>query len=70
MTKDRHQARQARLVAVVLTGTMVVWMAAQWLGAQLGWQTRFVFLFDFAALAAFVWALLVTYRLWRARHDN
>jgi hypothetical protein len=67
---DRHLARQARLVALVLAGTMVLWMAAQWLGGQFGWQSRYVFLFDFAALAAFVWSLIVTYRLWRARRDN
>ncbi len=41
---------------------MVLWMAAQWLGGQLGWESRFVFLFDFAALAAFAWSLIVTYQ--------
>ena len=63
-------ARQARLVALVLAGTMVLWMVAQWLGGKLGWETRFVFLFDFAAMAAFAWSLVVTYRLWRARQDK
>jgi len=29
-----------------------------------------VFLFDLAALAAFVWALVVTTRIWRARRSN
>ena len=68
--RDHHLAVQARLVALVIAGTMVAWIGAQWLGGQLGWQTRFVFLFDLAALAAFVWALVVTYRIWRARQDN
>jgi hypothetical protein len=68
--RDQHLAGQARLVALVIAGTMVAWIAAQWLGGQLGWQTRFVFLFDLAALAAFFWALVVTYRIWRARQDN
>ena len=68
--RDQHLARQARLVALVIAGTMVAWIGAQWLGGQLGWQTRFVFLFDLAALAAFFWALVVTYRIWRARQDN
>jgi len=62
--------RQARIVAVVLAVTMVVWLGAQWLGGQLGWPVRFVFLFDLAALAAFVWALVVTYRIWRARRES
>ncbi|MDR0809919.1 MAG: DUF5337 domain-containing protein [Gemmobacter sp.] len=63
----RLPAREARLVAFVIAGTMVLWMGAQWLGGRLGWETRFVFLFDLAALAAFVWALVVTYQIWR-RH--
>ena len=61
------RAAQARLVAIVLAATMVLWMGAQWLGGQLGWETRLVFLFDFAALAAFLWAMVVTYQIWRGR---
>ena len=48
----------------------VLWLAAQWLGPALGLPGRYAFLFDMAALAAFVWALVVTYRIWRARRDN
>lgn len=62
----RHAA-QMRLVATVLVVTMVLWMGLQWLGGEMGWQGRFVFLFDFAALAAFFWALVVTYQIWRGR---
>ncbi len=65
--KDQRQAVQARTVALVLAGTMVLWMGAQWLGGRMGWDTRYVFLFDFAALAAFLWALVVTYQIWRGR---
>ncbi|MEM8554997.1 MAG: DUF5337 domain-containing protein [Pseudomonadota bacterium] len=65
--RDRLAARKARLVALVMVGTMVIWMAAQLLGGALGLPSRFVFLFDFAALAAFIWSLVVTYQLWRAR---
>ncbi len=67
---EQALAGQARLVAIVIAATMVLWMGAQWLGGQFGWQSRFVFLFDLAALAAFVWALVVTYRIWRRRRDN
>ena len=67
-----HQAKQARLVAIVLVATMVLWMGAQYIGGKLGWEARFVFLFDLAALAAFFWALVVTWRIWRrqARQDK
>ena len=63
-------ARQARLVAFVIAGTMILWMGAQYLGGQMGWETRFVFLFDLAAMAAFFWALVVTYGIWRKRRGN
>ena len=63
-------ARQARLVACVIAGTMILWMGAQYLGGQMGWETRFVFLFDLAAMAAFFWALVVTYGIWRKRRGN
>ena len=64
---DVRRARQARLVGIVLAVTMFLWMGAQLLGGQLGLETRFVFLFDLAAIAAFVWALVVTYQIWRGR---
>jgi hypothetical protein len=67
--EDVARARQARLVAVVLGATMVLWMAAQWLGRQMGWEARFAFLFDMMAMAAFVWSLIVTMRLWRKRRE-
>ncbi len=64
---NRALARKSRLVAIVLVATILAWMGAQLLGGVAGLPTRFVFLFDFAALAAFVWALVVTYQIWRAR---
>ncbi|SFP70464.1 hypothetical protein SAMN04488047_11130 [Tranquillimonas alkanivorans] len=67
---DRALARQARLVAIVIAAVMILWMAGQWLGGELGLPARFVFLFDLLALAGFVWALIVTYQIWRKRRDN
>ena len=40
--KERQLARQARLVAVVFAMTIVLWMAGQWLGGELGWEVRYV----------------------------
>ncbi len=64
---DRHLSRQVRLVALVIAGTAVLWVGAQWLGGRMGWETRFAFLFDLGAIAAFVWAMFVTYQIWRKR---
>lgn len=61
------RARQARTVGIVLAATILLWLGGQWLGGQMGWDTRYVFLFDFAAIAGFVWALVVTYQIWRGR---
>lgn len=63
--EDMRLAKEARLVAVVIALTMILWLGAQWLGGKAGWETRFVFLFDLAALAAFIWAMVVTWRIWR-----
>lgn len=70
MLRDpQHGGRQVRLVAFVIAGTMLLWMGAQYVGGQMGWPVRFVLLFDLAALAAFIWALVVTYRIWRQRRS-
>ncbi|WP_372603595.1 DUF5337 family protein [Actibacterium sp.] len=68
--KQQAQARQGRMVALVMAGTVLVWMAAQWLGGELGLPARYAFLFDFAALAALLWALVVTYQIWRNSREN
>ena len=64
---DVRRARQARLVGIVLAVTIILWMGAQLVGGQLGLEARYAFLFDLAAIAAFVWALVVTYQIWRGR---
>ncbi|RMH52576.1 MAG: hypothetical protein D6686_02245 [Alphaproteobacteria bacterium] len=68
MTGDRRDAarRQARLAAVVIFLTFPAWMLASWLGGKAGLEPRFAFLFDFAALGAFLWAMIVLWRAWRA----
>lgn len=60
-------ARQTRLVALVIAGTMLLWMAGQQIGAELGLPLKYTFLLDLAALAGFIWAMIVTYQIWRAR---
>lgn len=68
--KDRELARQARLVSVVIAGTMILWMLAQVIGGQLGLEDRYVFLFDLFALAGFTWALVATWQIWRKRRGE
>ncbi len=68
--QDMETAKQARMVALVLVATVVLWLGASFLGGKLGWETRYAFLFDLAALAAFFWTMVVTYRIWRKRRSN
>lgn len=62
-----NTARQTRLVALVIAGTMLLWMAGQQIGFELGLPLKYTLLLDLAALAGFIWAMVVTYKIWRAR---
>jgi len=67
---DRRLIRQIRLASIVMAAAMVLWMGARCLGGRLGWPARLAFLFDLAAIAALVWALVVTYWVWKAQRDQ
>lgn len=62
-------ARGGRVVALVIAGTMLLWLLANWAGPRLGLHPTYAILFDLAALAAFFWALVATWRIWR-RHAS
>ena len=59
--------KQARQAAIVIFATMLIWVGAQVIGGQLGLPAKYAFLFDMMAGAAFVWALVVLLRVWRAK---
>lgn len=66
--QELAQARRARLIGIVIAGTAILWLAFQWLA--FGLSARIALLVDFAAMAAFVWALVNVYWLWRARREE
>ena len=68
--RDASLSRQARVASIVIALTMVIWMAAQWIGGKIGLEPRYVFLFDLAALAGLAWALIVTWQVWRKQRDS
>lgn len=70
MTRVQREGAQAGRVAVVLVVAMIAWLAVQWLGGRLGLPVALAFAADLAALAAFVWSLVETYRIWRARRES
>ncbi|MCF3972432.1 DUF5337 family protein [Paracoccus salsus] len=64
-----HDSGQMRLAAVVIAVAMVTWIAVQWLGSHYGLASKWAYLADLAAIGAFVWSLVVTWRIWRRRNN-
>ncbi len=62
--EDRAAARTGRMVALVIAGTMILWIGGQWVGGWMGLDPSYAFLFDLAALAALFWSIVVLARLW------
>jgi hypothetical protein len=65
--KDTDMARKGRTVSLVIAGTLIVWMLLQVIGPMIGLAGRYALLFDFAALAALIWAFVNIYQIWRMR---
>lgn len=62
--------KQVRIASIVIFVTFPLWMGVTWLGGKIGLETRYVFLADLAALAAFFWALVVLFQVWRKRQRD
>jgi len=58
---------QIRIASIVIIVTMALWMGLSYIGGLIELEARFAFLFDLAALAAFLWALIVLFNAWRTR---
>ncbi|MEP5732506.1 MAG: DUF5337 domain-containing protein [Sulfitobacter sp.] len=68
--RDTALAKKGRLVGLVIAFTMVLWLVANFAGPAMGVPLRFALLVDFAALAAFFWAMVVIYQMWQARQSE
>ena len=68
--QDQEIARKGRHVALVIAGAMVIWFGTGLLGASLGLPGRYALLFDFAALAALIYAFVNIYQIWRLRRQS
>ncbi len=62
--------RKARTASIVICCTAVLWLGLQLFAQQLNLAGRYAFLFDFAALAALFWAMVVLYQVRRARTEQ
>ncbi len=69
-SKDRALAKKGQTVGLVIAITMVLWLIANLAGPQLGMPGRYAFLFDFAALGALIWAMVVIFQMWQSRQAD
>lgn len=68
--QQRGMGGDARMVALVIAIAALLWVGVQWLAERGGWNVRYVLLADLAAGAAFIWALVVTWRIWRRQQPR
>lgn len=71
MSADRDEAlaRRGRVVAVVIACAGLAAIFAPAIVQGTGLPQRYEFLIYLGAMAAFVWALVATVGIWRARGD-
>jgi|TARA_R110000787_G_scaffold84592_2_gene181183 hypothetical protein len=65
---ERHNdetARQGRIAAVVIALAGVLAMLAPWIVAQTGIAPKFEILMYLVSMAAFIWSLAVTLKIWQ-----
>ena len=68
--ESRREAKQGRVVGLVIAISMVIWILAQSLGPYLGLPGRYAILIDFLALVAFLWAIISGMLMWRSRRNK
>ena len=67
--KARALARRGRMVALVIAAAGLATILAPYIVSWTGLPLRYEFLIYLAAMAAFIWALVATWQIWRARDD-
>lgn len=68
--REKAFARKGRIIALVIAAGGVSAMLAPWIVTVLGLERRYEMLIYFGSLAAFVWAMVNIFQLWRMRQDN
>jgi hypothetical protein len=69
--QDKAIAQKGRHVSLVIAGTIVMWLVLSlFVGPALGLPGRYALLFDLAALAGLIYALVNIFQLWRLRQDS
>ena len=67
---DQETARQGRQIALVIAAAGLLAIFAPQLTRMLGATARVEMLFYLFSLAAFIWSLVVTWKLWQKTRDE
>lgn len=68
--RDKAMARKGRITGVVIAAAALLSLLAPWIVHQLGLSIRYEMLIYFGSIAAFIWAFVNIYQLWRMRQDS
>ena len=67
---DENVMRQGRITALVIAGSISLWLIIQWIGPLIGLAGRYAILADLVVMAALIWALINCFFIWRKRQDT
>ena len=67
---DDNVMRQGRITALVIAGSISLWLIIQWIGPLIGLAGRYAILADLVVMAALIWALINCFFIWRKRQDT
>ena len=67
---DKHLLKQGRLTALIIAGSVCLWLIANAVGPKFGLTMRYALLADFFVMAALIWALVNCFFIWRGRQGN
>lgn len=62
--------RRGRVIALVIAGTGLFWIAATIIGQALALDQRLRAFLDLVAGAGFIWSIWMIYGLWRDRREH
>ena len=67
---DKNLIKQGRLTALVIAGSVCLWLIATVVGPKFGLTMRYAILADLIVLAALFWALVNCFFIWRGCQNN
>ena len=67
---DKNALKQGRLTALVIVGSVCLWLIANAVGPKFGLTMRYAILADLIVLAVLFWALVNCFFIWRGRQNN